>query len=193
MSPFVRWFGCFILVLLTAGLTYERAVSTGAFAPKQAAAATPPPPTRVEPADVDAVRRAGFDKLALLEVPAPPNLNALFPSAASAVASAASDDPLVYRFVTADMIARRSEPSYPDECRRGAADEEFISVRFQINERGWVEAPQVVDATNDCFLGAAIQAARQTRFQESAERRTIGESFVLRYRFAKPNVAERIE
>jgi len=204
MSPLHRILGCIILTLFVGVLCYERAVNARA-SQNNINGLRDVESSTLNNQDITTgtaifsgsalTPNAEILENAILEVPAPPNLYTLFPVSQPSlelVQVALAEEPIPYIFASSDMIARHSEPAYPASCLHKASNEEFVSIRFRINERGWVVAPGVAESTNTCFDSAAIQAARRTRFHEAVFQKTSGD-FLIRYSFEKPDFARRID
>ena len=60
-------------------------------------------------------------------------------------------------------------PVYPRRCRRSAADEEVVTVRFSVSRFGRVTGPSVAQSTNDCFDDAALAAVSRFGFEPAEE------------------------
>ena len=66
--------------------------------------------------------------------------------------------------ITPAQVKRRIAPVYPDNCARGATDQEQVTVSVDIGVDGRPFGISVADTSNACFNRAAMAAARRMRF-----------------------------
>ncbi len=59
----------------------------------------------------------------------------------------------------------RVPPEYPGKCFAGAADEEFVVVKFEVSREGNVDNVEVLETTNSCFNEAAIDSVKEWKFR----------------------------
>ena len=61
------------------------------------------------------------------------------------------------------------EPVYPTRCESRAAEQETVTVTFNVSRYGKVSSPEVASSTNDCFDRAALAAVARWDFSPAQE------------------------
>ena len=113
------------------------------------------------------------------------------PPAAAPVRAAPAPRPIEPRAPAAPVPEARPAPSvrvaavltdpvspvYPRRCQRNAADEEVVTVAFNVSRFGRVVGPSVASTTNACFDDAALSAVSRFGFSPATEAgRAVGEA-----------------